>query len=172
MADTKTILRYAKARELFRRAEGGERAAAKAAMDRISRDHPEIEAEADAYEAAQDALENPVTPTAESAGFQTPFGFKVNWANVGKTASDVLGTAREFARKVAEAERGERLVEEVEDDVKITRTGNVHLVFKFSPELLGAMAELNTVQRESFLQAMHELTRDHLESLFTALDDD
>ena len=162
MPDSSTVLRYIKVRNLYRQVKGGEREAAKAAMNRIEAEHPGVEAEANRFEAQSVDGGNAASPAPQSSN-----GF--GWSDLQRAAADAFRTAQTFAQKVAASEVGVQLADEVDADVKVTRQGNVHVVFKMDLDTLASMRELNAIQREAFIQALHEVLEVQLTELFEAL---
>jgi hypothetical protein len=170
MPDPTVVSRYVKVRGYFRRGSTeGERQSARNILDRLEAENPGIEQEADRLEAMSQQPKPASAPAASSP--KSPFApfMDFDW---GEAAAKAFDAARSFAQKAAAAEEGRQLADEVEDDLKITRNDTVHFVLKFRPEVLHQAKELNPLQREMFVQALHEVLEAHMTELFEAMDQD
>lgn len=142
-----TILRYLRVLALAERGVSGERENAKAVLERMEAEFPGIGEAARKFRAAAETQ-------AKARGATMP-----SWAG------DLFRFLSEATRAVADTGRAQRLLDEVELDVKSRKRGVV-LEQRVSDGLVEALRELNPLQQETFRYGLHRLIDEQIDALF------
>ncbi len=167
MLDQEAVLRYIKVKALADQGIPGERENAQRKVVKMEAEYPGIRQEAERLARAQSAgsqhkkTGNPLNPFING---------QVDWEKVAGYAQTLYEGFSGFAETVTNTQAGLSLAQEVESDLKVARTGAVQFILKFDPLILGKAQQLSGAQREAFKQGLHNILRDQLDSIFSALD--
>jgi hypothetical protein len=140
MADSKTLSKYLKVRALAREGAPGERETAKRILEKMQAENPGIEAEAAAFEEAENVEAEPTSDPFSTGNWEQLF--RVN------------------------AQYGAALAMRVESYTRTTQAGRILVALRMDPDVFWEAHELNEAQQELFRQELHEMLDERLDDLF------
>lgn len=156
MADSKTLSKYLKVRALAREGAPGERETAKRILEKMQAENPGIEAEAAAFEGAENVEAEPTSD---------PFSTG-NWEQLFRFAAQAAGFAYNYAQNAVNAQYGAALAMRVESYTRTTQAGRILVALRMDPDVFWEAHELNEAQQELFRQELHEMLDERLDDLF------
>lgn len=152
MPDRSTIIKYLKVKALADRGDIGERDNAQRILEKMEADSPTLRRAADEFLRQASGVPDPV---------QAPPG----WENIFNLMRAAAGTVFNFAETISQAYYGKIVASYVESSLRETRAGNIIIGLKMSAEVYEQAIGLNTIQRQAFRQALHQMLGAELDVL-------
>ena len=166
MVDKSSVLRYLKVKALAEQGVPGERTNAQRILHKMENDHPGIREAAERRQEEEKASEEGVPP----AHYDQDFGG--NWENIFQFAAQAAGYAYNFAQSAVNAQHGRWLAEHVDAYTRRTATGNIVIGVRMPMEIQEQARQMNSIQKQVFCQALHDLLSGELEDLLYDDDDE
>ena len=172
----KIIERYIKVKALADRGVGGEKESAAAILSDLEKRHPGIR-EAASSRPKEAAGNGPPPPSPYQGTYPDPFPGNAsrnypkppptngNWENIFRYAQGIYETVKEVVEDASAAQYGRNLAESGVEVTAGSRERSIYVRMKIPFEVVSEARELNTLQKEAFRKAVHEMLEEYVDAL-------